>query len=531
MSGTVTAVMPGAARTQFWQRTLPAAVVILLLALVYARWMTHGQSLFLTSDSILFLYAGQQIAEGAQLYTDVWDHKPPLIFYLNAAGLMAAGGSMAGVVLLQFLFTLAFFALLGAILAPLSVVPKLLAALYGVNLIPALLPGSSNFTEIYGLPIQAFSMYLLLREASLGPRWFYGVAQGALGALLFWLRPNNAGALLVYLSMSALLALRHRRAHDLAAKTLYAAGGFAGVTVLIALPFVLRGALGELIHASVTFNLEYSSLAGLSSRAVQLYNAFINTSHLGLNLVALAAVAWTLIERPDLATIRGRLMAAGVLSLGVEAICSSLSGRSFPHYLLTWTLPLSMLAGVFWWQALPSAERPDGAGRLPMFLVAGLAAFSAVTSLYVLSPRTNWSTRYDRVVRHIQEASSVSDRIMVWGPDRGIYFRSGRKPGSRFFCTVFLGHSRAIYRARAGGILDDIERNAPKFVVEAVEPVSYPLLFAADIARERNWDAPLSDWDDPVLRDRKARLRTRYEIAMVDPSEQAVIYRRVGEAR
>src|SRR6266508_2330841 len=54
-------------------------------------------------DSSVFLYIGEQILAGQLPYRDIWDHKGPVIYYLNALGLYLAGGSRWGVWALEFL--------------------------------------------------------------------------------------------------------------------------------------------------------------------------------------------------------------------------------------------------------------------------------------------------------------------------------------------------------------------------------------------------------------------------------------------
>lgn len=43
-------------------------------------------------DSGVFLYTGWRILNGEIPYLHVWDHKPPVIFILNALGLFIGGG-------------------------------------------------------------------------------------------------------------------------------------------------------------------------------------------------------------------------------------------------------------------------------------------------------------------------------------------------------------------------------------------------------------------------------------------------------
>ncbi len=62
-------------------------------------------------DQGVFLYIGRELNRGAALYQDLWDHKPPLIHYLNALGVTLDGGSMWGIWIIEALFLVGTVAL------------------------------------------------------------------------------------------------------------------------------------------------------------------------------------------------------------------------------------------------------------------------------------------------------------------------------------------------------------------------------------------------------------------------------------
>jgi hypothetical protein len=57
-----------------------------------------------TRDPGVFLYVGWRILNGEVPYKDVWDHKPPVIYYLNALGLALTENSRWGVWIIEFIF-------------------------------------------------------------------------------------------------------------------------------------------------------------------------------------------------------------------------------------------------------------------------------------------------------------------------------------------------------------------------------------------------------------------------------------------
>src|SRR5512133_3758460 len=55
-------------------------------------------------DAGVFLYVAWRFLNGGIPYRDVWDHKPPLIYFVDALGLSLTPGSLWGVWLLQLVF-------------------------------------------------------------------------------------------------------------------------------------------------------------------------------------------------------------------------------------------------------------------------------------------------------------------------------------------------------------------------------------------------------------------------------------------
>ena len=79
------------------EKAYQAGLVILFLflpasLLYYGNPLDHLPGM----DNGVFLYGGQQLLVGKTPYLDFWDHKGPLIYFINALGLMIGKGSRAG---------------------------------------------------------------------------------------------------------------------------------------------------------------------------------------------------------------------------------------------------------------------------------------------------------------------------------------------------------------------------------------------------------------------------------------------------
>ncbi len=48
------------------------------------------------------MYIGSRILNGELPYREIWDHKPPVVFYLNALGLLIKNNSGWGIWLIEY---------------------------------------------------------------------------------------------------------------------------------------------------------------------------------------------------------------------------------------------------------------------------------------------------------------------------------------------------------------------------------------------------------------------------------------------
>lgn len=102
-------------------------------------------------DSGVFLYIGHALLIGQVPYKDVWDHKSPGIYFIDALGLWLGRGSLWGVWLLEVIsLALSGWLTYGAIRRDFGAVPALFGALAWVCSVPLVCNGG-NVTEEWAL--------------------------------------------------------------------------------------------------------------------------------------------------------------------------------------------------------------------------------------------------------------------------------------------------------------------------------------------------------------------------------------------
>ncbi len=359
-------------------------------------------------DQGVYLYVGQQILDGKIPYRDVWDHKGPLVYYIDALGLWITDSTW-GVWLLEIIFL--FFTAIASFLA-LQIIfnPSIAFAstlLWMVSLPQVLDHG--NTVEEYSLLFQFAAIYFFLqsekREVSksemiepdvVARRWssaeaisrkvgdcfalsgsqrhdstseksikgyWNEIMVGVMAALAFCLRPNNIGvhAAIGLVLMVGVVFSPKERFHSLRRGIAAAAGG-AVILGVVALYFAVHKSLGDLFDAMFIFNYYYSKLETISWLAFPKgFNSLTFLVPLGMagfvGLLSQLYGYWK--QKPDALKIRFALFTLTVVP--IQLYLSLLSGRRYLHYYIAWLPFLALLTGflISWIQQLAEKYFPD----------------------------------------------------------------------------------------------------------------------------------------------------------------------------
>ena len=298
-------------------------------------------------DSGVFLYIGKGILDGKIPYLDFWDHKGPLIYYINALGLYFIQDSYWGVWFVE-LFSLSIAAILGfslmrdrfnASFAFLSTVAWMLA--FGKALTSQF--GGGNHVEEYALLFYMAQIYLFLRKrkntANLGSFFFIGF----FAALCILLRPNLISPLIaVYLvTLTEMFISKQGNRVGHFQNLLMLTFGVGLTLSMVSLYFWQRGAGYDLLHDVISYNLSYSG------SDTNYLGAFVDSFRvLGvINVVGLAI--WALLvfySKKLIPNMDNQLLVRFlVVLMPIEIVLSLLSGHGYIHYFISWLPALGTL--------------------------------------------------------------------------------------------------------------------------------------------------------------------------------------------
>lgn len=478
------------------------------MAASYAQWVINGFGGFLVEDSGLFLHTGQRILAGDRLYVDVWDNKPPIIYYANALGLWLTNGSPAGALLLCLLAAWATVAVLWTSLRDHKASGLTALGLALLHLATLRLSLHPNFTETFAMPLQAIGFAMLLSELRTGSAGRTAFWQGVVAGLAACTRPNNIGIALIY-GVWVIVSNRRTPA-GIIRVALRSFAGIALAVIVVFIPLFIQNTWRECLHAAISSAGAYAAENGNTSRIVNGILGFYRLSGTALLTAATAAVftAFALRRKLDQPTRFAVLVL--IAWWAIEIVLSALSGYGWHHYYLMWLVPMTALLIVVA-NAVAASFQSDL--RTPVACALGaillwVAISAGFETLRLSSGPAPTSKRAIALARkHIRDG----DTFVSWASGaHDIWFRLNLKPGVSVFHEAAFTN-RDIYRTLVVRFLDDFERNLPRVVLETHSII--PLLAQPDPSERFNQafePSYFEGWDTPELIARKQALARKY---------------------
>jgi 4-amino-4-deoxy-L-arabinose transferase-like glycosyltransferase len=288
-------------------------------------------------DYGIFQYVGKGILSGQLPYRDLYDHKPPTVFYINALGLALGRGSRWGIWTLELLSLSAAGALCALYLRRYfgRLASALATAAFVLNL--TFFHQGGNFTEEYALPFEFGALFFLSLWDAGKQRRLHAFLMGACAASASTLK-QPLGAIAVSIGLYLLIrALEERNLRRFLSVGLLAAAGFASVWACWFAYFSLRGALPEFWEAAFAYNVALSSISiaqRLQALGTALVTLFNTAPFFMLALLSwLAAVPFLIFHDQHVRTlISRRWLGWPLLFMGVLGLYNGIFRREFIPY-------------------------------------------------------------------------------------------------------------------------------------------------------------------------------------------------------
>jgi 4-amino-4-deoxy-L-arabinose transferase-like glycosyltransferase len=467
-------------RPDFSRRALinaiPLALVCLLPIILYLPFLSAP----FERDEGTYATVAQGILDGQVPYRDLFDNKPPLVYGWYALSFLLFGEGVEAprivAALMLSVTTLALFAQARLMFS--RGLAYIAAAFFSISTGVPFLALHANTEAYMLLPLVTSVVAFTVGMSSNRLPWF--LAAGLLGALAIGTK-QVAVWNFAALAIVALIWRWRSGAEGFERLTPLAsllAGAFLGLAI-IAIPFMMMGALDELVYANVSYNWLYASFLSWGERLVDFGSG---TTYVFLAAAPLLAGAVFGL----LTLLRRRKRASDYLIIGwavASAIGVASGGRFFPHYFLHLAPALALLTAVTLYDVLGGARRLPLAP--PALLFGGLLVMVSVTTNAVmyLAPepaerrvadtvfyQKEWEEASKALGLYIQERTSPGETIFNFGREPQIYFYADRRPAAQFFYDWAYQYDETTLHKT----VDVLRLKRPAYIIDSVKPPLFP---------------------------------------------------------
>lgn len=301
-------------------------------------------------DPGVFFYIGWRMLFGEVPYRDIWDHKPPIISFLNWLGQLLTPGSRWGMVIIEFIFFLSSFIILYHLLDRLFSKKTAIIGIICYFLMLFFRVQGGNFTTEYTILFQLISLSIAIRIYE-NERFDFKnfLIIGAMGALAFLTKQTAIGISMAIVTYLIITFIR-RKHYFLLFKGLGLM--FLG-SILIFLPvalyFIINNAFFEFLSAAFGYNFYYASVDFLV-RLRNIANFFTTINEFPLVQFALLGLTVFLLKQVrgrHLTEIQKDLYWVAMIGLPIEIVLITGASRIYWHYYQVVLLTLTLLAAFF----------------------------------------------------------------------------------------------------------------------------------------------------------------------------------------
>lgn len=294
-------------------------------------------------DSSIFMLIGKAIASGKAVYRDYFDHKGPILFYLNALGFYMTG-TKTGVFIIQCVFlslTSIFMYKTARIFT--KTFRSLLCVIITV-LAFASTVSDGNLSEEYCMLFCVIPIYLAVKFFAIADDEphppLYSAIYGVCFAICAFIRINNGvmiGGVVLVILVTEFISGRVKSALANLAALL---AGMAAVSVPVCIFFAAKGLFGDMIFSTFTFNFLYASEG--AEQTTSLITVLLQWT---LPIISLVIISLIFAKR------LGAKIASLMTAVSVFALIPALMGFAYTHYYTTLIPLISLYCAVFFFVA------------------------------------------------------------------------------------------------------------------------------------------------------------------------------------
>jgi hypothetical protein len=426
-------------------------------------------------DSGVFLYVGWRLLKGDIPYRDVWDHKPPLIYLIDALGILASPQSLLGIWLLQFCFLfLTIFFLFNALKDALGSIPAIVGVIILTSGLLTILD-RGNVTEEYALVFQTLSIWLIVKANKNDYPFRYIFWIGVCGAVAFYFKQTTIGIWIAFALFLTGVRILQKKSPIIDLLTL--AAGWGLLSIILALVFSSQHALNDYWNEAFIYNFTYIGKHEGFSRLIPVFiKGFLFLSQGAVLYVGIMGWFFCLIyiyfHRRSYIKDFQPIIIFALINFPLEVVLITISGRSLLHYYLTPLPIIAVLSGILVYVLSMILNKFESLSPLGIKNWIAVLALIGVLFLqggqiqnypdYVVNVADN---SYSQIIGYVTDHTNPDDKVLILGAESVVNFMARREAPTRYvyqYPLQLLG-SRGMFEEYFQQIL----KNKPVLIIDA----------------------------------------------------------------
>ncbi len=431
-------------------------------------------------DAGIFAYIGYAITQGKPLYTGAWDNKGPLLYIIDALGILI--NYRYGIFILE--ITALFATLLSMYKTALFFVPRYVAAICAVlafmPLTTALQGG--NLSEEWALPFTTIAFYFIVKFFCnhYALKKYEMMIVGACVAAIILLRLNIIMFIAVAVLGVIIVLVKTKQIKTLLNVTLFALLGFFIFLAPFVIYLILTNSLSACLETAYFGTLgsfsQITKMQLLINISAMIFR-FIESGGFFIIILFVAIFPFYVYKTKGQDSVLKTLLFICFFGLFATLIGNSVSGADHMHYFMCF-IPVMLLPTVWFSKAIYSFFCTN---RVKTFsATAAVAAFAFIISMNSIPVlRSNiinnlrdgtdsyLSAQCMKVSDYVKAHSSPDDTVQLIGDATAVtsYYRAKRIAASNYFYYANGRFSEEARKTFANEIFKDIKENRPAIVM------------------------------------------------------------------
>lgn len=453
---------------KFWKPCV-AIIVLLFATLLIAEKSNSSlwQGGDITPDSNVFKYTARLMSEGGMPYRDSFDHKGPVIYFINYASRFIHQNR--GIWVFEFIaifISMFFFYQIPKKYFKLKTLPSLAISLICgallINIIDAV-----NYPELFSLPLIAGSLYIFLdffmnNKITTWRLILCGIMMG----LAFMMKPNGAISWCVLSAFAIYKCIKDKKPQLILKFALWFILGFLIIIIPILIWLIANNAFGDFIDQVFIFNAQYSTVEERASWATRTKTLLVFLSQTIITFSLLLSILYYTAAKTSKTKF---VLLVNTSTLVISLLICSISGAQHLHYGII-LIPFIIIPYIIFFQSIQPLDKKTQSIALAILLFISInpvitpyinAGENLVTN-YTERDQPHFSQTVRDICKIVKDRTSQEDKISVVGNWDLIYNKTNR------FSTSKYSYQYNLHIVRPEIIeayLNDLKANPPKLII------------------------------------------------------------------